>query len=208
MTTAGLKDLYERKRRAMLRRPSFGRTTGQARVRLRDGLLLRGRGGDLAHAHRSVGDEGGTGTAPHPGQMMRASIVACLAMGYRQWGARLDVAIDDVDVDVLCESDARGQLGIEGVPIGWQRIVVDVCITSSAPEADVRRVVETADRLSPLLANLSSAIERVAPPARRAGPRPRGGVTWTRVSSVACSDTAGTPPPTPTIAAGCRCSNG
>ena len=93
--------------------------------------------------------------------MMRASIVACLAMGYRMWGARLGVAIDDVEVDVLCETDARGQLGIADVPVGWQRIVVDVRIASRASEADVRRVVETADRLSPMLANLSPAIERV-----------------------------------------------
>ena len=62
---------------------------------------------------------------------------------------------------MLCESDARGQLGIEGVSVGWQRIVVDVRLGSRAPEAEVRRVVETADRLSPLLANLSSGIERV-----------------------------------------------
>ena len=33
MTAAGLKDLFERKRRAMIRRPSFGHTTAQARVR-------------------------------------------------------------------------------------------------------------------------------------------------------------------------------
>ena len=30
-----------------------------------------------------------------------------------------------------------------------------------APEAEVRRVIEAADRLSPLLANLSPAIERI-----------------------------------------------
>jgi len=82
-------------------------------------------------------------------------------MGYRQWGARLDVAIDEVEVDVQCETDVRGQLGIADVPIGWERMLIDVCITSRAPEADVRRVVETADRLSVLLANLSSSIKRV-----------------------------------------------
>ena len=82
-------------------------------------------------------------------------------MGYRQWGARLDVEIDQVEVDVLCETDVRGQMGIADVPVGWHRIMVDVCITSAALEADVRRVVETADRLSPLLANLSPAIERI-----------------------------------------------
>ena len=104
---------------------------------------------------------GGGGTAPHPAEMMRAALVACLAMGYRMWGARLDVDIGQVEVDVLCETDVRGQMGLADVPVGWQRIVIDVGITSRASEADVRRVVETADRLSPLLANLSPAIERI-----------------------------------------------
>jgi putative redox protein len=158
---AGLKDLYERKRRALMKRPSFGRTSAQAHVRLGDSLLCEVQEGTYRTRVDQLLEEGGTGTAPHPGQMMRASIAACLAMGYRQWSARLDVAIDGVEVDVLCESDARGQLGIDGVAIGWQRLVVAVRIDSPASEADVRRVVEMADRLSPLLANLSPAIERV-----------------------------------------------
>ena len=36
-------------------------------------------------------DGGGEGTAPNPAQTMRAALVACLAIGYRNWGARLDV---------------------------------------------------------------------------------------------------------------------
>ncbi|MES1172675.1 MAG: OsmC family protein [Bacteroidota bacterium] len=161
MTAARLKDLYERKRRALARRPSFGRTYAQAHVHLGQTLLCEVE--EESHRTRvdQSLDEGGTGSAPHPGQMMRASIAACLAMGYRLWGARLDVAIAGVAVDVLCEFDARGQLGIEGVAVGWQRIVIDVRIASDAPEADIQRVVETADRLNPLLANLSPAIQRV-----------------------------------------------
>jgi uncharacterized OsmC-like protein len=161
MTAAGLKDLYERKRRAILRRPSFAHATGQARLRLRDGLCCEVDEGEWRTRIDQAVEAGGTGTAPHPAQVMRAAIVACLAMGYRQWGARLGVAIDEIDIDVLCETDVRGQLGIADVPIGWHRIIVNVCITSAALETDVRRVVETADRLSPLLANLSPAIERV-----------------------------------------------
>lgn len=161
MTAAGLKDLYERRRRAMLKRPSFARATGQAHTRLGDTLTC-----DVEEAAWSTrvdqsADDGGTGSAPHPAQMMRASLVACLAMGYRLWGARLDVEIEDVEVDVTCETDVRGQMGIADVAIGWQRIVIDVCIASRAPDADVRRVVETADRLSPMLANLTPAIQRV-----------------------------------------------
>jgi uncharacterized OsmC-like protein len=161
VTAAGLKDLYERKRRALVRRPSFGRINAQAHVRLGDSLLCEVEESAWRTRVDQSLEEGGMGSAPHPSQMMRASIAACLAMGYRQWGARLDVQIDGVEVDVLCESDAGGQLGIEGVSVGWQRMVVDVRLGSRAPESDVRRVVETADRLSPLLANLSPAIERV-----------------------------------------------
>jgi uncharacterized OsmC-like protein len=160
MTTAGLKDLFERKRRAMLKRPSFARSSGQARVRLSDDFCCEVEEGPWRTRIDQSAEGGGRGSAPHPAQMMRAALVACLAMGYRIWGARLDVAIDEVEVDVLCETDVRGQLGIADVPIGWQQIAVDVRIASPAAEADVRRVVETADRLSPLLANLSPAIRR------------------------------------------------
>jgi uncharacterized OsmC-like protein len=161
VSAAGLKDLYERKRRAISKRPSFALSTGQARVRLGEGLCCEVEEGEWRTRIDQSVEGGGTGTAPHPAQMMRAALVSCLAMGYRQWGARLDVAIDDIEVDMVCETDVRGQLGLADVPIGWRRITVDVCITSAAPEAEVRRVVETADRLSPLLANLSPAIERV-----------------------------------------------
>jgi uncharacterized OsmC-like protein len=157
-----IRDLYDRQRRAMARRPSFGLARPTARVRLV---------GDLAceveqEAWRTRVDEpvqdGGGGTAPHPGQLMRAAVGACVAVGYRVWGARLGVAIDDVEVNVVCELDARGQLGFaDGISPGWQRIELDVRIASAAPETDVRRVVATADRLSPMLANLSPAIARV-----------------------------------------------
>ena len=160
MTAAGLKDLYERKRRAMLKRPSFARATGQAHTRLRDTLTCDVEEATWRTRVDQSADDGGTGSAPHPAQMMRASLVACLAMGYRTWGARLDVEIEDVEVDVTCETDVRGQMGIADVAIGWQRIVIDVCIASRASAVDVRRVVDTADRLSPMLANLSPAIQR------------------------------------------------
>jgi uncharacterized OsmC-like protein len=92
---------------------------------------------------------------------MRASLGACMAMSYRSWAARLGVDLRAVEVDVTCEFDARGQLGIaEDVAIGWERLLLEVRIVSAAPPSDVRRVVEVADRLSPMLANLSPDIAR------------------------------------------------
>lgn len=162
MNSAELKDLYERKAGVMLRRPGFAQSSGQARVRMGASFAC-----EIEHEDRSThadlpGSEGGEGTAPHPGQLMRASLGACLAMGYRIWGARLATPIDAVEVEITCEYDARGQMGVSpDVPIGWQRLIFAVHVQSSAPEAAVRRVVEIADRLSPMLANLTPQIERV-----------------------------------------------
>jgi len=159
---AELKAMFERKARAMARRPAFGHGTGQARIRLGDGLAC-----DVEHPDRKLAvdqpaTEGGAGRGHPPDELMRASVGASLAMGYRVWGARLGVPIDSIEVEMTCEYDARGQLGVaDDVSPGWQSVRFDVTIASDAPEDAIRRVVDTADRLSPMLANLAPRIRRV-----------------------------------------------
>jgi len=161
MTPAELKELYTRKAAAMTRRPAFARSSGEARVHLREGMACDVEMDDRTLRVDISTSEGGGGSGPHPGQLMRASLGACMAIGYRLWGARLDVPIEAVEVDVGCDYDARGQMGLgDDVAIGWERLRFVVTIVSPAPEAEVRRVVETADRLSPMLANISPAVRR------------------------------------------------
>jgi uncharacterized OsmC-like protein len=159
MTPAELKELYTRQTAAMTRRPGFAKGSGEARVRLGAGMACDVELGERVLRVDLSASEGGSASGPAPGHLMRASLGACLAIGYRLWGARLDVPIDSVTVDVGCDYDARGQLGLcSDVAIGWERLRFTVTVVSSAKEADVRRVVETADRLSPMLANLSPAV--------------------------------------------------
>jgi uncharacterized OsmC-like protein len=157
-----LKDLYERKARAINKRPSFAAESAYARAQVGAELTCEVDLGDRRMRVDVPAEEGGHGVAAHPGQLMRASLGACLAVGYKLWGARLEIPVDAVAVDVTCEYDARGQLGLSpDVRVGWRRVTFEVTVTSAAAEADIRRVVETADRLNPLLANLSPEIERV-----------------------------------------------
>ena len=163
MSDAGLRDLYERRRRALLRRPAFARASGEARA----GVIAGGEACEVEEGGRVLrvelpADDGGEGGGPHPGALLRAGLAAGVALGYRLWGARLGVAIDGVSVDVVSESDTRGELGLDDdVPTGWQRVIFDVRITSAAPEPDVHRVVELANRLNATLANLAPAVARV-----------------------------------------------
>jgi uncharacterized OsmC-like protein len=91
---------------------------------------------------------------------MRAGLAACLAIGYRQWGIRLGVPLDAIDVELTCELDFRGQLGVDGVAPGWQRISWTVTVVTAAPEDEVRRVLDQAERVSPMMGSLSPAIAR------------------------------------------------
>jgi uncharacterized OsmC-like protein len=164
VTVTDLKELFQRTARAMARRPALARASSRTHARLVAGLacdVSQGEGGRVLRTDQSVSG-GGAGEGPHPGQLMGASLAADLAMGYRLWAARLDVPIDAVDVDVVCEWDVRGQMDLApAVAIGWDLILFDVTLASAAAEADVRRVVETADRLSPMLANLAPAVRRI-----------------------------------------------
>lgn len=162
MSAAHLRGLFEQKRIAIRRHPSLARSTAHAGVHLTSGLRCEVRHGERVTIVDLPLGEGGDATAPGPGDLMRASLGACLAMSYRAWAARFGFEVNAVEVDVTVEYDARGQLGLsDDVPIGWQRLLFDVRIASDAPADELRRAVEHADRLSPMLANLSPAIERV-----------------------------------------------
>jgi uncharacterized OsmC-like protein len=162
LNDGNLRALYEQKALAFRRHPSLGRISHRVNVALASELACVVRASNHVSLLDLPSGEGGRDSAPTPGDAMRASLGACLAMACRVWGARLGIEVQSVEVDVICELDARGQLGIAPeVPAGWQRLLFDVRIRSSAAVADVERVVEHAERLSPLLANLSPAIERV-----------------------------------------------
>lgn len=190
MSPADLKELLDRRANALGRRPAFARVSGHARARLLPGddlacdVELEDRSGRVDQSS----DEGGAATGPHPAQLMRASLAASLAMGCRAWGARLGIVVDAVEVVLTCDSDARGPLGVSAdVAVGWSLVHFDVTVTSAAADEDVRRVVQTAWRLSPMLANLAPTVQRVhrltivrpsPEPAATERPVPSGVTPW------------------------------
>jgi uncharacterized OsmC-like protein len=169
MSPEEIKVLYDRKARAVGLRPSLGQATYTASARSGDGFVVEADCGNFKVRADLPPVEGGTDTAPTPGQLMRAALATCLVMGYITWAARLEVPIDDVAVTLHCENDARGAAGADpDVNPGWLSTHCVVTVTSSASPAEVERVIDAADRHSPMLQNLlrpmpiTRAIEVVA----------------------------------------------
>jgi uncharacterized OsmC-like protein len=158
----GLKDLLERKARVMAARPELARSSGHARVRLAGGMAYPLDAGGTPRPLDLRAVEAGAGAHPSPDDLLRASLAASLALGYRQWGARLDVPLSGIEVELRTDDDARGQLVFEtDVVPGWLRIHIVVSVVSTAPIADVQRVVDCANRHCLVLATLSGAVERI-----------------------------------------------
>ena len=154
-----LKTALERNIRAVEQRPSVGQGTAVTKVSIRDGCTAEIEdGGWKLIADESVKD-GGNGEGPDPGVFGRAALGSCLAMGYAQWAAVLGVPFDKIEVEVHADYDASAMFGLDrSKPPGWGAMRYIVRVESSAPEAEVMRVIEHADTLSPLLDDFARAL--------------------------------------------------
>ena len=153
MAPKDVKSIIDRKRKAVAQRPSFGQGTATTRVTVRGGSIAC----DIEDGPwKLVGDEspgdGGEGLGPDPGVFGRAALGSCLAIGYAMWAKYLEVPVDNIEVLVEADYDARGILGVDdSVSPGWQAMRYIVNIRSPAPEEAVRQMVEHADKHSSLL---------------------------------------------------------
>ena len=150
MTDDQLGELLERNAKAVALRPSLGQKTARTKVRLKPGLECELTEGPWKLTIGMGEKSGGTNAGPNPGVLGRGALASCLAMGYAMWAARLGVRLDSLEVEVEADYDTRGELGVSTeVPPGYTQVRYIVTVASPAPEADVRRVLDTADTFSP-----------------------------------------------------------
>ena len=145
-----IREILERNVQAVRLRPSVGQNTARTKVRLKPGLECEVVEGQWTLTVAMSAKSGGTNAGPNPGVLGRGALGSCLALGYAMWAIRLGVPIETLEVEVEADYDARGELGIsDEVPPGYTQVRYSVTVSSSAPEADVRRLIDTADRYSP-----------------------------------------------------------
>jgi uncharacterized OsmC-like protein len=152
-------DSLQRLEDAVARRPGFGVRTTQA-VTTFDGPLRCVTAEGPWHIASDVSDRlGGSDSAPSPSTLVRAALGSCMAMSYRLRAARHGVPVTDVRVTVETESAIAGMLdAASGEPAGLRSIRFHVDIGSPAPHADVLRVLDEGDVLSPVLDMLTTAL--------------------------------------------------
>ena len=160
MTTETIKNIQERNVKALKKRPSIGQGTALTRVKVRGGMTCDIEDGQWKLVADDMPGDGGAGLGPDPGVLVRAGLGSCLAMGYIIWAARLDIPLDNVEVVVETDYDARGMYGVDdSISPGWGAVRYIVNISSPAPHERVKELVDTADRYSPILDDMRRASE-------------------------------------------------
>jgi uncharacterized OsmC-like protein len=147
--SATIRVALERNVKAVSLRPSTGQGTAVTRTRLRPGLVCEVEEGPWRFTVGMTEKYGGTNAGPNPGVYGRGAVGSCLAIGYAMWAARLGVPIENLEVEVQADYDLRGELGVsDDIAPGYLAIRYIVTVESPAPEADILRVLDTADQHS------------------------------------------------------------
>jgi uncharacterized OsmC-like protein len=143
-STEHIKQRFERNAKAVKLRPSVGKYTSMSRVRLRDGLTCEIEDGSWSLVADLGEGSGGEAEGPTPGVYGRAALGSCLAMACVQWAAKLDTPLEGIEVEVQTDADEAGVYGVADVPAGYTQVRCIVTVRSSAPEDQIRRLLDVA----------------------------------------------------------------
>jgi len=154
-----IKTAIERNIKAIELRPSVGQGTAVTKVSVRDGVTCDIEDGGWKMIADDGKNDGGNGEGPDPGVYGRAALGSCLAIGYAQWAALLGMPFTRLEVEVHADYDARGMFGVDdSISPGWGAVRYIVTIESPASEAEVQRLLDHADKHSPLLDDFRRAL--------------------------------------------------
>ena len=156
---AVVKEALARNEKLIKARPSIAQGTAVTKVTLHPGLACDVEDGPWTFSVGMTEKYGGQNNGPNPGVYGRAALGSCLAIGYGMWAARLEVPIRSLIVEVRARYDVRGELGIDdSVRPGYADMIYVVTVDTDAPDADVHRVLDTADAHSSWLDDLRNPV--------------------------------------------------
>ena len=155
-----IKTTFERQAKAVNLRPSLGQKTVVSKTRVVDGLKCETEEGTWKLTADMTKAGGGEDAGPTPDVLGRAAFGACLAIGYVLWASKYEVPMSNIEVEVHTDVDERGRFGShDELPAGYHKVRYVVRLESTAPEADIMKVLDAADRHSPYYDNWARGLE-------------------------------------------------
>lgn len=153
-----IKKAIERNRKAILLKPAISKSVGKSTIRVKNGTTCEIEGSDWKITADVGKESGGNNAGPGPGVLERAALGSCLAIGYVQQAALMDINFHEIEVEVQSEFDSRGHYGLSNDPPGFTSLHYTVNISSGASKEKIRKLIDIADNHSPVLDDFSRPI--------------------------------------------------
>lgn len=154
-----LKKSFQRVKKLLTIKPEKGQYSTTTKVRVRDGTTCEVEHKQWTFTADVGKTEGGNDAGPGPSVLQRGALGSCIAIGYVKWAAYLDVPVDNIEVEVEADVDARGAYGIDGVSPGYKGLRYKVFIESPASDEAIHDVIEKADQHSPVLMDFMKPLQ-------------------------------------------------
>jgi uncharacterized OsmC-like protein len=147
-----IKSAFTRVSATLAQRPAFGQGTGISKASIRNGLTCVVKEGNWTLTADMPEQAGGNAAGPTPGVYGRAALGSCLAIGYMMRAALLNIPVSGLEVEIQADYDDGALFGsAPHVAPGYLEIRYTVTIDSDAPEDEILRMLDEADRHSPYL---------------------------------------------------------
>ena len=153
-----IKEKFERNEKALKLKPALGISTMVSKSRITKGLACHSKEGDWEFITDVPAQVGGSETGPTPGVLGRAALGSCLAMGYMMWASKLEVPIDNIEIELEVDVDDGGMFASSNSPAGYTEIRYLVRVESDAPRADIIKVLDIGGEHDTYLDNFARAI--------------------------------------------------
>ncbi|PHS71096.1 MAG: osmotically inducible protein OsmC [Methylophaga sp.] len=102
---------------------------------------------------------GGQDAGVNPVELVLVALGTCQEIMYSAYASVMDIPLDSVKVSVKGDLDLKGLFGLdESVPAGYTQVTFQTTIESSADDATLVKLVETAESHCPVLDIFTRAV--------------------------------------------------
>jgi putative redox protein len=161
MSQAALKEALSKTVKGIQDNPVMSRVVFEAQTALAEGVRCTG---NVRNFPTIVVDEppelGGQDKGANPVELLLVALGTCQEIMYAAMASMMGIKLDEVKVNLKGSLDLKGLFGMDpAIPPGYQKITYETILRSSAPEEELRKLVEAVESHCPVLDTLVRPID-------------------------------------------------
>ena len=161
MSQASLKEALSKTVAGIQQNPIMSRVVFEAETALVEGVRCTAKVRNFAPIIVDEPPElGGQDKGANPVELLLVALGSCQEIMYAAMASMMGIKLDEVKVNLKGSLDLKGLFGMDpAIPPGYQKITYETILKSSAPEEELRKLIDAVETHCPVLDTLVRPIE-------------------------------------------------